>query len=546
MKKRPNFLILFPDQQRYDTINAAGFTHMKTPNLDKLAEDGCVFSNAYSPNPVCMPARHYLMTGQSARLHGYYGNVCEPIKDEGIPTIPQVLSDHGYNTAAIGKMHFHPPRRHHGFDEMHLMEEIPESRLADAYLQYLENEGQGDVRNIHGVRPVIYHTPQKALMPEKDHGANWVASKSVEWLEKNGDEPFFLMCGWIKPHPPWNLPDEWKDHYKDVDLPEPLPLSREFPFLEEKSDWFGDNDSEELKREIREAYYSSISMVDDAIGRVVECLERIGQLDNTFIIFTSDHGEMLQDKGFYSKGLPFESSAHVPFVVRYPEMFEKGSGNEDFVDLLDLFPTILDAAGIDYHYKDIHEKYPLIGRSFLDSDNKREYQFADYATGASRWCMVRDKRYKYAYYYNGGTEFFYDMQEDPQELNNLVKSGNCPKEDFERLKKACIEYEKERGPEACVKDNDFVPLPAESFYPGWDSSKFPLWANRQFQRFGRESSEKEAQMFISELKFAQRKPEKIKDNIIDSKDWADELKENYRSIGGKDEDLTKEIDGLSS
>jgi arylsulfatase A-like enzyme len=519
---------------------------MKTPNLDRLAQEGCVFSNAYSPNPVCMPARHYMMTGQSARLHGYYGNRHAPISDEGIPTIPQVLSDHGYNTAAIGKMHFYPPRRHHGFDEMHLMEEIPESRLADAYLQYLEEAGLGDIRDIHGVRPAIYHTPQKALMPEKDHGANWVAAKSIEWLEQNGDEPFFLMCGWIKPHPPWNLPEEWKDHYKDADLPEPLPFSREFPYLEEKSDWFGDNDSEELKREIREAYYSSISMVDAAVGRVVDCLERIGQLDNTFIIFTSDHGEMLQDKGLYSKAVPYESAAHIPFVVRYPELFKQGSTNDEFVDLLDLFPSILELTGIDYNYKDIHKKYPLIGKSFLDSSNKSEYQFADYGMGTGRWCMIRDKRYKYVYYYNGGTELFFDMQEDPGELNNLVKRGNFPNNDFERLKKVCIEYEKERGPEGSIVDDDFIALPPETFNPAQPSSKFPMWANVHFQRFAKESSEREAKIFISEFKAVQRKPEKIKENTMEDQAWRDELMKNFRSIGGKEEDLKKELDGVSS
>ena len=515
MGKRPNFLILFADQQRYDTINAAGYDYMKTPNLDRLANEGCIFQNAYSPNPVCMPARHYMMTGQSARAHGYYGNINAPIKDEGIPTIPQALSDNGYNTAAIGKMHFYPPRRHHGFDEMHLMEEIPHSRLDDAYLQYLE----------------------------KDHGVNWVANKTVDWLEKNGNDPFFLVCGWIKPHPPWNIPEEWEGLYKNVDLPEVLPLSREFPFVSEKSDWFGDNDPDDMKRKIREAYYTSISMVDAAVGRVLECLERKGLLDDTFIIYTSDHGEMLQDKGFYSKGLPFESSAHIPFVVRHPENFQGGSKDERFVDLLDLFPTILAAAGIDYNYKESNQNYPLAGMSFLDKDIHRDYQFADYASGASRWVMTRDKRYKYVYYYNGGTEFFYDMQEDPFELNNLVKSDAMPQDDFDRLKKVCIEYEKARGPEECVKNDDFVALPPKEFNPGWDSSKFPGWANSQFQRFGKESPEREAEIFLQELRNALcDNTSNIRKYIIENPAWLEELGKNFNSIGGKDEDLAEALE----
>jgi arylsulfatase len=540
MKKRPNFLILFADQQRYDTICAAGYKHMKTPNFDRLANEGCVFQNAYSPNPVCMPARHYMMTGQSARLHGYYGNSESPIKDEGIPTIPQALSDNGYNTVAIGKMHFYPPRRHHGFDEMHLMEEIPHSRLDDAYLQYLEEKGLGDIRNIHGVRPALYHTPQKSLMPEPDHGVNWVADKSIDWLEKNGDDPFFLICGWIKPHPPWNVPDEWEGLYKNANLPDPLPFSREFPFVSEESDCFGDNDPDDMKREIREAYYTSISMVDAAVGHVLDCLERKGILDDTFIIYTSDHGEMLQDKGFYSKGLAYESSAHIPFIVRYPENFQAGSKDERFVDLMDLFPTIIEAAGIDYNYKESNLNYPLAGISFLDKGNSRDYQFADYATGASRWVMTRDKRYKYIYYYNGGTELFFDMKNDPSELNNLVKSSSVPQKDFDRLKKVCLEYEKERGPEECVKNDDFVALPPEKLNPGWDCSKFPLWANFQFQRFGKENPEKEAAIFLQELQQALKcNPTTMRKYMIEEPVWLEELRKNFKSIGGKDEDLTE-------
>ena len=540
MKKRPNILLLFADQQRHDTINAAGYEYMKTPNLDRLANSGCVFQNAYSPNPVCMPARHYMMTGQSAKLHGYYTNKAEPIKDEGIPTIPQVLSDNGYNTAAIGKMHFYPPRRHHGFDEMHLMEEIPHRRQADAYLQYLDENGLGKVRNIHGVRPAIYVTPQKSLIPEQHHGVNWVADKSIDWLEKNGDEPFFLMCGWIKPHPPWNIPPEWEGLYKDADLPEPLPCSREFPFSSDNSNWFGDNDSAETKRKIREAYYTSISMVDAAVGRVLDCLEAKGILDDTLIIYTADHGEMLQDKGFYSKMLPYESSAHLPFIVRYPEKFQAASQDERFIDLLDLFPTILDVSGIDYHYKATHRNYPLLGKSIIDKDYKRDYQFADYGTDINRWVMLRDERYKYIYYYNGGTELFFDLEKDPGELNNLFKSDSMPQSDFARLKKVCLEYEKERGPENCVQNDDFVALPAKQLEPEERFNKFPFWANNQFQRFGKEGQDEEAAIFLQELQQALEGYSVIKHNcLMDDPAWLEELTNNFKSIGGKAEVLTK-------
>ncbi len=498
--QRPNILLLFPDQQRHDTIHANGADFMKTPNLDRLVEEGCIFRNAYSPNPVCMPARHYLLTGVSARHHGYYENSLAPIADEGIPTIPQVLSDHGYNTVAVGKMHFHPPRRHHGFDEMHLMEEIPHQVLDDAYLKFLKNKGLEDLRNIHGIRPGAYHSPQTAIMPEKDHGVNWVADKSIEWLEANGDSPFFMMCGWIKPHPPWNIPEEWSDFYKDASLPEPAAVSREFPFHSEECEFYGDNDSPETKRKIREAYYTSISMVDQAVGRVLNTLEEKGLMDNTIIIYSSDHGEMLQDKGLYSKEVPFDSAAKIPFIVRYPDAFKAGSINDNFTDLMDIFPLILELTGIDYNYKAHHRNYQLEGQSPLSAPARKEI-YSEFGTGNRRWAMLRDHRYKYIYFYNDGKELFYDLKDDPEELVNLIGTDQLPEESFHSLKQQCIEIEKQRAPDGYVVNGDFIKYPPEEFHP-FSDSKYPIWANKQFQTFGSKPNEQEAELFFNEVKTA--------------------------------------------
>ena len=538
MNHKPNFLLLFSDQQRFDTIGAAGFTHMKTPHLDRLVREGCLFTNAYSPNPVCMPARHYLLTGMTARQHGYFGNTRDPIRDDGIPTLPRVLSDHGYITAAVGKMHFHPPERHHGFLKMKLMEEIPHHSFGDAYKTHLIEKGV-DVQNLHGVRPFVYHLPQKALMPDDLHGSRWVADEAVNFMEQNKTQPFFLMCGWIKPHPPWNIPEKYRDYYKDADLPEPIPVSRTKPYLEEESDWFGDNDSDEHKRKIREAYYTSVSMVDDSIGKILEYMEKQGLLDNTAIIFSADHGEMLQDKGYYQKMLPYESASRIPFIVRYPEKFGKGSKDDRFVDLMDIFPTMLDLAGINYHYKESDKNYNLDGDSLLSEKCRvkdRAYQWIDYMIEKHRWIALRDKNFKYIYHYNGAIEEFYDLKNDPREINNLIGSGSLPGADYERLRKKCISMEEKFGPPDYIKNGNFISFPYENF-GHTINSKYPFWSNDQFQTYGEASSLQRARKYTEEVKNALGADEMR--SCFKNTEWVSHWKKNFIAFGGTEAEAEK-------
>ncbi len=278
-KKRPNVLLLLSDQQRYDTIGAAGFPHMHTPNLDRLAGGGVFFEQCHSTNPVCMACRHDLLTGRPGRDHGYYTNLEEkPIDNYDTPTLPRIFSENGYRTAAVGKMHFFPAREHHGFGEMYLMEELPKRRQDDQYLQYLKEKGLGDIQNQHGVRPLLYHVPQNSVQKLEDHGTMWVADRSIQWLGENGEEPFFLMCGFIQPHPPWNIPKELDGLYREAVIPEPVPRSRMPMDGNEPNPWFGDWDSREQKEAIRKAYYTAVSMVDMAVGKILDTLREKGFL----------------------------------------------------------------------------------------------------------------------------------------------------------------------------------------------------------------------------------------------------------------------------
>lgn len=419
-----NILLITTDQQRYDTVRACGFEHMVTPNLDALAEDGCIYPNACSPNPVCMAARHNILTGLTARFHGFDDNYFEDnprVIPYDLPTLPQLLSDGGYDTAAIGKMHFQPCRRHNGFTKMELMEEIPRYREDDEYAVYLKEQGFGDIGSIHGVRHLLYMLPQRSLVDEKHHGSTWVADRTIAYLKENGGRrPFFLWSSFIAPHPPFDVPEGWADLYRGKDLP-PLKKTRTpVSELAEENKGIADYPDEQYLLRARELYLASISFVDYQVGRILRQLKEMGIYENTLILFTSDHGEMLGDYGTFQKFLPYDSSVKIPMILRCPGRICPGSEDRRFADLNDILPTCLDAADISYPNPEI-----LPGESLLEKDGfkDRQTQYVEYGHGNRRWISMRDQRYKYNYYFGGGKEELFDMKCDPDESENLLYGG---------------------------------------------------------------------------------------------------------------------------
>ncbi|MBN8217918.1 MAG: sulfatase-like hydrolase/transferase [Spirochaetes bacterium] len=535
--KKPNILLLFPDQARHDTIAEAGFPWMKTPALDRLVREGCLFTRAYTPSPLCMPARYSLITGRSPRAHGFFGIQHEPILDAGLPTLPQVLSDHGWATAAVGKMHFYPPRRHHGFEWMRAMEELPRDRSEDDYALALQERGRGEVQNLHGVRPLLYHEPQASLVPEELHESHWVDEEAIAWMEKVKHRPFFLMCGWIKPHPPWDLPPRWQGAYRGSGLPEPILRSREFPFPAGDNPYYGDGDSPEEKRRIREAYYASVSMVDESIGRILAWLEQEGILDDTIILYASDHGEMLQDKGFYQKTLPYESASRIPLVVRWPQKFTAGSKDDRFADLCDLFPTILDLVGLEGGEDPEPRARRFDGASLVsEATRHRSHQNVSCVSGRDRWSAVREARWKYVYFYNGGTEQLFDLQDDPGETRNLLNGGTYPPAVLSDLRSRVFAYESVHGPAGQTKNGAPIPFPAKALDPASDSNascKFPAWAHQHFQRFSDEAPKEITERFAREagLALGSDDPSARIRGMSPGPEWEGRFKEQLKSLG---------------
>ena len=454
---RPNILLITCDQLRSDYIGANGNPFIRTPNIDRLAREGCNYRQAYSPNPVCVAARHNLLTGLTARYHGfddnYFGRNAKPVPYY-LPVFPQILSDHGYETAAIGKMHFQPRRRANGFDFLYSMEEIPFTRESDDYAMYLKEKGYGRVQSIHGVRGCLYMQPQRSLIPETLHGSAWVADRTIQYLEETrGRKPFLLWASFIEPHPPFDVPERWADLYRGK-IPPPkrgkTPLSR---IGEENKKLACLETPEEINR-MRELYASAISFADYQIGRILEAIERLGLFKNTMVVFTSDHGEMLGDLGTFQKFLPYDASCKIPMVIRFPGVIEAGSQEYGFADLNDLLPTFLDAARISYP-----GKYNLPGESLLriSSGNKdRSIQYTEHQRQNKRWCCMRNKRYKYIHYY-GDEDQFFDLDRDEDETENILLRPLTQSELEMRdiLRSHLINYEKRFGLEGYIVNGDF-------------------------------------------------------------------------------------------
>lgn len=466
MKNKPNILLITTDQQRYDTIHAMGYDFMETPNLDQLAQEGCRYPNAYSNNPVCMAARHNIITGLTAKYHGFDDNYFEDtpkVIPQDLPTFPQLLSDAGYDTIAVGKMHFQPCRRHNGFTKMELMEEIPRYLQDDEYTLYLKENGYEQIQSIHGVRHLLYMLPQRSLIDEQHHGSSWVAQRSIHHIrETAGKRPFFLWSSFIAPHPPFDVPEEWADLYVDRALPPVRESKTPFSRLAEENKAIADYPNERYLRRARELYYASISFVDYNIGKILDALKASGEYDNTLIIFTSDHGELLGDYGTFQKFLPYDGSSRIPFIIRYPKKYRGGETDSRFVDLNDILPTVLDAAGVAYPNPEI-----LPGESLLKENGfkNRNIQYVEYGHGNRRWVSLRNQRYKYTYYYGGGHEELFDMLQDPDETRNLLFDHPDPDTEAAKneLKEHLLAMEARYGLPGYVKNGQFITL--EEYVP---------------------------------------------------------------------------------
>ena len=314
---QPNILHLFTDMQRFDTIAALGNNVIKTPNLDRLCRKGVAFTNAYSPSPVCVSARCSMITGQYPHNTGCYENGHMPT--DGRQSFMAALNENGYRTHGIGKCHFTPDKfALRGFETREVQEECGESSKDQDkhhYIKYLNEKGYGHICEEHGIRGEMYYTPQPSQIPAEDHPTQWIGDRSINFLKEQQEGPWYLYASFIHPHPPFTPPNPWHKLYRPSMMPLPeVPddwenLLTYVNKVQNRYKYADQGMSNHQMRLIKAYYYACISFVDYQIGRILDTLESTGQLDNTLILFSSDHGEHLGDRNSLGKRSMHDSSA---------------------------------------------------------------------------------------------------------------------------------------------------------------------------------------------------------------------------------------------
>ncbi|MEZ4730104.1 MAG: sulfatase-like hydrolase/transferase [Caldilineaceae bacterium] len=426
-----HIILIMTDQQRFDTIAGWGHEYMITPHMDRLAQEGVSFCQAYCPGATCIASRAAIFTGMYAHNTGAYTFQ----NWANHRTWVQDLADHGYWCVNIGKMHFSPRDVDGGFHERVIVEN-PTNRVHatggadDDWGRYLIFHGQERPNERHCTDPdwLQKHQGVPWHLEERFHSDVFIGDSAVAWIKSyQGDKPLFLQVGFTGPHEPWDPLPRHLDLYQD--RPTPPRVMREGE-LDEKPpqhlahQHFHATTNHESRIDLRGAseadiarmkrhYFAKITTVDEQVGRVLAALEERGWLADSLLIFCSDHGELLGDHNLAYKWLMYDPIVHVPLIIRHPGSVSNPTTVHDLVSLIDLGPTILAAADVaipDY----------LEGRSLLpylhgEAMSPRQFVFAE----DNYQIMLRSATHKLVYYIGQAAGELYDLQHDPDELWNL-------------------------------------------------------------------------------------------------------------------------------
>ncbi len=449
-QSRPNILFVMTDQHRFDALAANGNSLIRTPNIDRLAEQSANFQQAFVQAPVCVPSRASFFTGRYP--HSHRNRVNYTPLPEGEVLMQEYLKREGYQTASVGKLHYYPTTankaRETGFDRVLLHDGVPFiNRFSDYSRWRKENDPQADMSYRTVVRnPPPGTNPFRMVIGDEYTETTWVGLKTREFLrDLAADErPFFLFSSFFQPHSPFLAPVPFDAMYSDAEIPLPRKVTLEYiqslprplSTLMLRSGPRNDWDPERLQWAYR-TYYASISQIDREVGLILDTLDETGKADNTIVVFTTDHGDQMLEHGMVDKNCFFEGSVHIPFLVRFPGRARPGKYDE-LVETTDLLPTLFEYCGI-------AEPVACQGRSFAPLLEDKPYEphevvfseniIPEVITSGSHDSffekgegikgirhpdakMLRSDRWKLNYYANGEGEL-YDLDNDPGEERNL-------------------------------------------------------------------------------------------------------------------------------
>lgn len=472
---RPNVLFIVCDDLNTH-VSSSGYEQIQTPAFDHLAANGMTFNRAFCQYPVCGPSRASFLSGLYPESTGVTDNKAD-IRDTrpNSVTMPQFFQQHGYWTAAVGKV-FHNAAADHGriawsdAPVRFTNDELPVVTAARKQFEKLHGSST-DGKNRRAWRnamkavldPLNAQTPPghgRSGLRDEQHKDGKNARQVVQWLrgQNNGDKPFFIALGIQKPHVPFLAPDKYFDmypteeitfHKDDRRLWDTLPGDA----INKRYTAFGFElgiENASRRREFMQAYHACVSFVDAQIGLVFDELKKQGQWDNTIIVLTSDHGYHLGDHFQWGKVTLFDIGAKVPFIVRVPGVTRNGSRSESMVELIDIFPTLASLADLNPpdHLQGVSLIPQLHDPSSLDS---RHYAYSIVRRGTKTGYAIRNQHWRYGLWPNG--EELYDLTTDPHERNNLAAQVDALPQ-LREMRAALSEHQTRARSQRLVRNNE--------------------------------------------------------------------------------------------
>ncbi|RPI84818.1 MAG: choline-sulfatase [Chloroflexi bacterium] len=502
--EQKNVLMIVADQMVADLMGAYGHRVVQTPNINRLADEGIRFESAYTSCPICVPARASLLTGMYASRIGVYDNASMIPSDQ--PCGLHYLSIAGYETVLSGKAHFIGPDQLHGFEKRLTTDIFP----ANFSFFSKRDKERKSFSSVHaqpiaidyvtaGVRQwsmgLDYdeETQFRALEYLRSKRSQYTGTLQKE-LSPRDERPFFLCVSFTHPHEPLHVTQRLWDLYEnqEIDLPEIPPdlMEHEHPIDQYLNTYHGtdrvDLDNPELLYKMRRAYYGLITYIDEKVGELVQALEDLGLKENTLVIFSCDHGDMMGERRMVQKRSFYEYSSRIPLILSCPVRWEGRQLVGEPVSITDIMPTILDYVGFP------EEKiFPMDGRSIIPLiEGKRDPDRAIFAEihsgGVNTTCfMVRKGEFKYCYY-TGYSPQLFNIVNDPKEWHNLA--GNPAYQDIENCLYQLIldnfdPEQIEMDIEASIRRRRIIQeamnitgLPVWDFQPEFDATK-QYWRN---------------------------------------------------------------------
>lgn len=420
--KRPKrILFLMTDQHRPDSLGLFGDPYAVTPHLDRLAQEGLSFRKAYCQYPLCVPARTSILLGRYPHSisSGIWGN---SLRNPDQTSFLQLLQQAGWQTACFGKLHVHQRNKQDWTTLNELKKWNPQEKIKKS-------------AELEPYRVSPSPQLQPKIVPELPYGApspyrkeahhEWQIKESViQYMKEHRDENWFLQCSFIKPHPPLNPPPEYWDRFKE--MPFVLP---DYPENDlEDTAHTGKMEAQGLgsptEQQIRDAmigYYACVNFCDEMFGEVLAALDELGLREDTLVVYTSDHGEMLWDHRLWHKNVFFEESVRIPLLMRMPGLIPSGKQSQALVEHIDFFPTFCELAGIPLPESAQGQSLVPVLTGQRENHKDRVYSEAFYwGENSGKVAMMYDGRYKIID--NGESVMceLYDLEKDPQEITNVA------------------------------------------------------------------------------------------------------------------------------